>query len=774
MILDPGTRFGSYEILSRLAGGGMGEVYRARDLVLGRQVALKFLHAGPDEEAYARLRHEARLASALNHPNICTIHEVNEVEGRAYLAMEYVDGRSLEDRIGEGLAVDDVVRYGTQIAAALAHAHEHGVVHRDLKPSNVLLTAGDQVKVLDFGVARWAEHESEERPTTMTVAEAGSAVGTLPYMSPEVLTGKKADARSDLWSLGVLLHEMLAGSRPFSGTTRFDLAAAILREPPAELPAAVPPALRTIVSRCLARPADRRYADAREVVIALEAAAQRPGAVSVPRPRRLQWLWVAGAALVAVVMFLVLPRIPPGKDTGSGSSTSIAVLPLRNLSGDHSQAYFADGMTEAVITGLSRVGALRVTSHTAVMSYRGTQKSPSQIARELKVNVLVDGSVQRIADRTRVSVNLVDPRSGKNLWGEEFDRQIADVLTLQGALARAIVEEVRVQITPRERDLLTRSKRVDPAAYDSYLRGRHEFHKNTLTSALAAIENFERALSLDRDFAAAYVGLGETYYMLSNWYWPPDSAMTLVSTAAEQALARDPTLAEAHALLGLVAAHYDWSWSRSEREYREAIRLNPSSAMAHRWYGQALCERGRFDEARKELAAAHSLEPVPLTAWYAAWVPFYAGEYDSARAALQRMIDDDPQFWAAWSLLGETYEMQGDYPKALEALERARADGNPWVVAAIARIQARQGRRAESLATLRSLEAMAGERYVTPYGVASVHLALGDPDRAFALLDRALKERCEDMSLLKVDPRMTSLRGDPRYERLLKRIGFDA
>ncbi len=754
----------------------MGEVYRARDLRLGRLVALMFLRREVGDEAgtRARLLHEARLASALNHSHICTVYEVGETDGRAYIAMEHVEGRSLQDRIGAALPADDVVRYGTQIASALAHAHEHGVVHRDLKPSNVLLTSDDQVKVLDFGVARWVEQESGDRATTMTVAEEGAAVGTLPYMSPEALAGRKADARSDLWSLGVMLHEMLSGERPFQGTSRFDLAAAILHEPPTPLPAGVPGGLRSIVSRCLARQPERRYQHARELVAALETAGADPDSIRPPRTRAVRWLGIGTGALafVAVLLVAVLPRLRFRSDPAAGGNRSIAVLPLRNLSGDETQAYFADGMTEAVITGLSRVASLRVTSFTAVMPYRDSRKSPEEIARDLQVQILVEGSVQRIADRARVSVNLVDPRSGKNLWGEAFDRQIADLLTLQGALAQAIVEEVQVQITPRERTLLTQSRRVHPGAYDAYLLGRHEAHKATHLSALAAIESFRRALAHDPDFAPAYVGLGETYYMLSNWYWTPDSAMALVSGAAEQALRRDPSLAEAHSLLGMVAAHYDWAWDRSEREFREAIRLNPSSAMAHRWYGHAMVDMNRLDEARQELEAALRLEPTAFNQWYAAWVPFYAGRYDSAGARLEAILREDPRFWAAWSLLGETYEMQGDYPRALDALERARPDGNPWVVAAIARIQARQGKRAEALRTLRSLDAVARERYVTPYGLASVHAALGDSDRAFELLEQAFRERCEDIALLKVDPRMASLRGDARYGRLLRRIGL--
>ncbi|MFI5372028.1 MAG: protein kinase [Candidatus Eisenbacteria bacterium] len=768
-------RVSHYLLLGRLGAGGMGEVYRARDEVLHREVAVKLLprELATDDAARARLLREARLASALSHPAVCTVHDAGEHEGRIFLVMELVPGRSLEDLIVPGgMSSEAAARLGMQIADGLAHAHTRGVIHRDLKPANVMVTPDGRAKILDFGVSRRLDPEDGAPPIT-TLTQTGMMVGTLGYLPPEVLHGSRADARGDLWAFGVLMHRLLTGEAPFEGATGYELTASILNDPPRALPPQVPAGLRHAIARCLEKEPVRRPGSAAEVRDAL--ASTVPGSARGRGPIATRLPAIAATVLAAVIVAALFVTRPWGGGPARATEIrSIAVLPLANLSSDASQEYFADGMTEELIQALSRISALSVISRTSVLGYKGTRKPPRDIGRELGVNGLIEGTVRRGNDRVSVAVSLIEAHTGRALWSQDYERPMADVLALQNDVAQEVVQEIAVTLTPGERGRLERRVTVDPRAYDAYLRGREESYRVTAEGQRASLAHFDEALRIAPGFAPAHAARGMRYYGLSNWFWAPDSAMRMARAEASRALALDPSLAEAHTLLGNVSAQYDWAFERAEREYRLATSLDPNSAQAHQWYGHYLIQLGRFTEAQQELDRALRIDPLgDDTEWFACWPTFYQGRYDSTILRLQHVLERDPNNWPAYGLLGETREMQGDYPGALAELEKARADGNPWIQCAIARVHAKQGRSDETRRELAGLDSASSRHaYVTPYGLASVYAALGEHDRAFELLDRGILDRSEDMLLLGVDPRMASLRKDPRFDAILRRLGL--
>ncbi len=754
MKLEAGMKLGRYEVVEPLGAGGMGEVYRARDPRLDRDVALKVL-ARPlvgNPQALARFQREARAVAALSHPNVLTIHDTGSAGDVAYLVTEYLVGRTLRDGLGEGgLALATLVPIAVAVVEGLVAAHAKGIVHRDIKPENVFLTADGGVKILDFGLARLRSDDLAERTapsdgTRTLETSAGALLGTVDYMSPEQVRGQQVDFRSDLFSFGCVLFEMADGRRPFARGTMPDTMAAILNESLPPLPG-VPDALNTIVARCTAKqPGDRfgTTADLAAALKALQPSGAGPGASGEQAAPQDQGI------------------------------RSLAVLPLVNMSGNPEQEFFADGMTEALIADLAQIGSLRLISRTSVMRYKNTDKPLPEIARELDVDALLEGSVIRAGDRVRVTAQLIDA-GDTHLWGGRYDHDARDVLALQSEVARAVAREIEAVVTPLERARLERATSIDPAAHEAYLMGRHQWNKRTEQGFVGSIRSFNRAIDLNPDYALAHAGLADTYALMGNFgLRAPKDVYPLARRAAERALELDGRLAAAHASLAFVLSNFEWDFAGAEAEYREAIELNPSYATAHHWYAYHLTAMGRHDEAIPEIQMARRLDPLSsIINGFAGWLLYLARRYDEARTELRRADEIDPQFGSLSYFMGVTLEAEGRYAEAATMLERsAGQDDTPERLAAIAHAHARAGHEAEARRVLAELERRSGERYVSAFDLGLVHLGLGETDRAFEFFDRAVDERAYWLVLAGVDPRLDPLRDDGRFKALLERVGL--
>lgn len=768
----------------------MGVVYRAHDEQLGRDVALKSvpLELLTDDSARNRLIREARTASALNHPNICTIHEVEEVSGQTYIVMEYVKGEPLSAQIHEeGLPVETAVRYGRQIADAMAHAHEHGVVHRDLKCANIVITPDGRAKVLDFGLAKRnpAETISGRTQSVYSESERKAIAGTLHYMAPEVLRGDTPDSRCDIWSLGVVLYEMAAGRRPFSGKTSYELSAAILHQSAPLLPAKVGPGLRAVIDRCLAKEPGQRYQRASEVRAALEmlqmdSAAIPPEEIAAPAavrtPSRQAW-WTSRAvigALVAAVLVMAGWMLAK-KWRGSAVSPpihSLAVLPLKNLSGDPSQEYFADGMTEELTNKLAQISALRVISRTSVAQYKNSQKTLPELAKELHVDAVVEGSVMRSNERVRITAELIQASTDHQLWADGYERDAQDVLALQDQVAQAIADEVKVTLTPQEHARLSNSGPVNPAAHEAYLKGNY-LELGTVAQQRKAKEYFEQAIQIAPDYAPAYAGLADYYW--STTEVNPSVAMPKAKENVLKALALDPSLARAHTALADINFYADWNWAGAEQEIRRSLELNPNDAESHRVYSYLLCALGRNDEALNEIKRAQELDPLSMaTQVTAGWVFYFARDYDQAVDQCKKALELDQNSVGGEDCLGLSYLAKGMHDQAIAATRRAsELSGNdPTRLVGLGRAYALAGKKSEALNILGELKQQASGTYVPPYIVATLYAALGQRDEAFRWLDKAYSEHDRYMAWLKADCAFDSLRGDTRFAQLLKRVGF--
>ncbi|HSC78145.1 MAG TPA: protein kinase [Candidatus Acidoferrales bacterium] len=789
-----GQKLAHYRILEKVGAGGMGEVYRAHDEQLDRDVALKVLpaHTLTDDNARARLLREARAAAALNHPHICTIHEVGEADGQAYIAMELIEGRPLSEVIPRGgLPTEQVLRYGSQIAGALAHAHDRGIVHRDLKSNNVVITPEGRAKVLDFGLAKrlLSEELVEATQSLASLTQPGAVLGTLPYMAPEQLRGQAADARSDVWALGVVLHEMLSGQRPFQGHTGYELSSAILNQAPEPLPTKAPVELRAVIERCLAKEPGHRYQRAGEVRAALEAIATGAAVPGRQAQHRAKRRWVPAMAVVVFVVFLLAALV--GLNVGGlrnrlfGPATpkieSLAVLPLENLSGDPEQEYFADGMTEALITEFSKISALKIISRTSVMRYKKTDKPMPQIARELNVDGVVEGSVLREGDQMRITVQLIHGPSDKHLWAESYQRELRGVLALQSEVARAIASQVRVTVTPREQARLASAHAVNPKAYEAYLLGRHYWNQRTIHGYEQAVDTFRKAVDQDPGYAPAYAGLADSYILLGEQGGlPQKEARSLAEAAIRKALELDDNMAEAHDSLGWWKFHYEWNWAEAEQAFQRAIELNPGDAVARARYGRSLGFLGRFPEAIRELQRAGELDPLSIpTNAYLGQVYLFAKRYDEAAEQMQRTSELNPNHPLIRHNLGELYLAQGRFAEAIPELERSvELSGHvselpsSHYLAILACAYARAKRREDAVKILNGLKQRSRQNLVSAFDMASLFVALGEKEQALAWLEQGYQQRDIWLVELKAWPWLDSLQDDPRYRELMRRMNF--
>ena len=797
---SPGQMLSHYRILEKLGEGGMGIVYRALDVRLERQVALKVLPEGltGDRERRRRFQLEARAAAAVNHARLATIHDVDHAGECDFIVMELVEGPSLRALLREGpLPVARALRLAAEIADGLAHAHAARIVHRDLKPENIGLDAEGHAKILDFGLARLAEERNQVLRSSLSQAETatgsltgeGQILGTTAYLSPEQARGETAGPSSDLFSLGIVLYEMVTGEPPFQGSTPIETLSAILKDTPP--PASrrnpeVPAGLDAAIARCLRKEATERYPDAAGLHAELDrlAAEASPGAASLFRRFpgvRSMGLFVAIAITLVAAAGLVALRARRAREVPvapSHGSLSLAVLPLRNLSGSPEQEFFAEGMTEELITSLSRIRTLRVTSHSASMRYKGTTRRASEIASELKVDALVEGSVRRSGDRVRISASLQRIGTESNVWADSYERDLRDVLSLQSDIAASIARALKATLSPGEEEAFAGSRTVDPEAYQLYLRGRHQFNKFEAEPFRKAVELFQEALDHDPGYAPAYLGMADAYYHLSGVYVSSKVMLPKSRAAARKALELDRNLSGAYTRLGAISQALDRDWAAAEAAYRRALEQNPNDALAHNYYGVFLTCMSRSDEAAVEMARALELDP--LSTYFAvgaAWPSFMAPpakrDLRGAIRILRHVLDIHPRFSNAYVNLATAYTALGECGPAVEAADQALALSNqePGIFSYVGSAYAACGREQRAAESLAAAHAADGSLQF-PFNAALTYVTLGRFEEAFRSLEVAYTEGDEWMATLTVDPRLDPIRSDPRYSELVRRMRF--
>jgi serine/threonine-protein kinase len=754
----------------------MATVYLAEDLKHHRQVAIKVLQ--PDLAAALgpeRFLREIEIAARLSHPNILPLFDSGESGGFLYYAMPFVAGESLRARLDRErhLTLPDAVALGRAVADALGYAHGLGVVHRDIKPENILFAAGHPV-VADFGIARAIGEIGGDRLTG-----TGLAIGTPAYMSPEQASADPGvDARSDLYALGCVLYEALTGGPPFTGPTPQAVIARHALDPPPSLRTvrpAIPAALEAVVLRALAKvPADR-FGSAAELAEALERSVAAGSRAAPERSlRRPVAILAASATLVVLALGGWWAVLRPG---GAPRIESLAVLPLTNRGGDSADAWFVEGMQEALITELSKIGALKVISRTSTLRYRNPDRRLSEVARELEVDGVIEGSALREGDQVRITVQLIDGRSDRHLWGRTFDRELRGVLALHSEVARAIAEQVEATLTPGEARHLAAAAPVDPEAYELYVLGRHFWNRRTLDGYRQAVTSYLGALDRDSTYAAAYAALADAYLLLGEQGgMPQEGARQAAAAALGKALALDETLADAHVSMGLWKLRFEWDWDAAEREFRRALELRPGSAAAHQMYGRSLSFVGRYQDALRELETARELDPlsVPINA-YIGQVHLHARQYDLAAEQFAKALRIDANHVLALHNLGELFLAQGRWTEAVQALERSVAgstEPSSHYLAMLACGYARVNRRAEAVRILEDLEQRSSEHRASWFDLASLHVALGNREQALARLERGLAERDYWMVEIESWPWLDPLRSDPRYQDILRQMRF--
>jgi len=802
-MLKAGTRVGEFEVLSLLGAGGMGEVYRAQDARLQREVALKVLPAETltDEKARARLLREARMAGKLNHPHVCTIHEVGEAEGQVHIAMELVEGKTLATMLGSGrLPTEQAQRYGIQVADALAHAHGRGVVHRDLKSGNVVITPEGRAKVLDFGLAKpLVFDELSDAATTVgaPLTEPGSPAGTLAYMAPEQLRGQPADARSDIWALGVVLHEMVGGRRPFVAETGPALSAAILKESPEPLPEIVPATLRAVIERCLAKEPGERYQRAEEVRAALETAQSGGGTLPTredPSSARRGWLAMgamAAAVILALLVLLTALNVGGMRDVLLGPDDSrqevirVAVLPFANLSGDPEEEYFADGFTQEMTTQLARLHpeSLRVIARTSVMRYKGGNKPVDEIGGELGVDYVLEGGTQREAGRVRITAELINVLDQTQLWADTFERDLAGILVVQSEVAEQVAEALALELLPAEQARLASVQTVDPQAHDAYLRGSYHLMRLTPEDFDAALLYFEMALENDPNYAPAYSGIADFWISQQQLgIRSPAEAGPKAKEAALRAIALDDQLAVAHGTLAAIRTFADWDWDGAWPEWRRALELDPNAAMAHAFYAHFLAIVGRNEEATRH--SERALELDPFNALYHglyAMVLYADRRYDDAMAAAETALAMQPGLLPASNIVLAVLISKGLRDEQL-AHQRERIARDPELVAAFERGLEEGGHEGAQ----RAIADLMATRYETagrvpnpgvariylPVDIALRYLDAGDHEKAIDWLEEAFEVGDPNLPYIGPMPSWDPVRSNARFQEVLRRMNL--
>jgi serine/threonine protein kinase/Tfp pilus assembly protein PilF len=742
-----GKTISHYKILEKLGAGGMGVVYKAEDTKLGRTVALKFLppELTRDDEAKNRFIHEARAASALQHHNICTIHEIDETpEGQLFIAMDCYQGETLKDKIARGpLPVEEAVDIAGQVAAGLSKAHEAGMIHRDIKPANIMVTKDGEVKILDFGLAKLSGQTQHTK--------TGTTLGTVAYMSPEQARGASMDHRTDIWSFGVVLYEMLAGTPPFRGEYDQAVMFSVMNDEPqpvANVRPETPDAIGRIIEKCLEKDPRNRYGSAEELTKDI---------------RQLEGVRQTTSSRSAVQKSKELP--------------SIAVLPFRDMSSARDQEYFCEGIAEELINDLAQIAGLRVTARTSAFQFKDRNLDVRRVGRELGVESVLEGSVRKAGTRLRITAQLINVADGYHLWSEKYDRELEDIFAIQDEISLAIVEKLKVKLLREERSKLEKRFTADEEAYNLYLKGRYIYNRRDQGGMFKAIEFFQQAIEKDPLFALPYVGIADCYGQFAIWGWQDCRvAFPKAMDAVVRALEIDEGLAEAHVSLGWIREYNDWDFAAAEAEFRRALALNPNSIVAHFWYAILLAALGRIEEALEEAHQALKLDRVNLlTNWHYGVVLFFCRRYDESVEQFQKILEMDAGFSLAQFFLGCCLGAWGKWDEAIVAFRKyvALMGEIPLGIGFLGWALAFSGRREEARTLLGRLDDMEKKQFVPSLYRALIQMGLGEHDRAFEYLDKAIEERDGWMIFLKTFPLFDSLRSDPRFAVLLKKVGLE-
>ncbi len=830
MALEAGTSIGPYKLLSQIGCGGMGEVYLALDTRLGRNVALKFLSSEFTENAERvhRFQQEARAASKLNHPNLITIFDVGQVDSTHFIATEYIEGETLRQRMARApLSMTEICDIAIQVANALAIAHSAGIMHRDIKPENIMIRPDGLVKVLDFGLAKLAEKSAQQEqyvdpsaPTKQVHTEFGMVMGTINYMSPEQARGMKVDSRTDIFSLGVVIYEMISGRVPFEGQSYGDVIAAILSKRPVTLTRylpEIPAELERIVTKALAKDREERYQTIKDMLIdlkklkqQLEQDVERDDAVpqntaefrsssgsgaqaagiarkqarkteemtapqptssaeyivnSIRRHKRGAMIVMAAVVVAAAGLFYFATRVRP--------IDSIAVLPFASVGDDPNTKRVCEAISQHLINDLSRLPGLKVKAYSSVARYAGQQVDPQSIGRELGVGAVVIGKIEKQdqSDNLSISFELVNARDGNVIWGQQYERKFADIRAVQDEMVRTLSAKLDVKFSEEERKLRDAER--------FYEEGRNAWEKRTADAMRRALDSFQQAIQIKPDYAPAYAGIADCYNMLGTYGAErPTVAFPKAKEAAENAIKLDPTMAEGYTSRAFATYRHDWNWSEAESDFKKAIRLDDNNAQAHQWYANLLAAMGRHKEAEEETEKSRRLDPTSLIIQsHFGFIYFFAHRYDDMIQTCQKTLSLDPGFFAARRYLGWAYVQKKNFKEAINQFRLAVSGSNnsPLMRAELAHALASSGEQQnieEARAILNDLLQLSGQRYISPYHIALIYAALGDKDEAFNWLNRALDERADYLVYLGVDPRFNDLRSDARFQNLVQRIGL--
>ena len=766
-----------YKILSELGRGGMGVVYKAEDKKLERPVALKFLaeHAIEDPEHKARFVREAKAAARLDHQNICPIYEIDEVDGQIFLAMAFLEGQTLKDKIAERpLKLEEALDIAIQTAQGLQAAHEKGIVHRDIKSANLMVTPRGQIKIMDFGLAQLAEGSKLTKTTTM--------LGTPAYMSPEQAQRLPTDRRTDIWSLGVVIYEMVSGRLPFEGERQQAVLYAISSEEPEPLTAlrtGVPVELDRIVGKALAKKPQERYQHVEEMLVDLRALgkqgsidADRPGPARASRRKRAYaYGGVAALILTLVIAAAAFLASPEGE-----AIDSLAVLPFVNASGDPEADYLSDGLAESIINSLSPLPDLKVMSFSSVTGFRGEKANPAEAGRVLDVKAVLMGRVVQRGNSLFISAELVDARDNSQIWGEQYNRRPDDIFAIQEEIGREISEKLRLRLTGEQKAGLAKQYTDNAEAYQDYLRGRFFWNKRTADDLKTAVDYFQRAVAKDPAFALGYAGLAQSYVLLYVYGGAAASeGFPQAEQAALKALEIDGSLAEGHMALAMVKADYHWEWAAGERGFQRALELNPGNATAHHWYGLHLVGQGRFDEALIEARRAQDLDPLSLVVnTFTGQLLYSWRRYDEAIDQLQETLKLDPDFGVARLYLGRAYIQKSMYREAVTELQKARDlwGENARVISSLGCAYALSGNQVAAEQALEDLKRVSQDESFPPLAMATIYVGLGERDLALEWLEKAVEQPGEHQIWFAANPRFDPLRSDPRFDDLLERMNL--